>query len=241
MSREIIITASAGALAGAAARNIASVLHEAIARRARASICLTGGSTPKPTYELLAGSAGTSVDWSQTDIWFGDERCVPPDHKDSNFCMANAALISRVPVPGERVHRIPGEDGAREAAQSYDSALREHYSGDQTAPTFDILLLGVGPDGHIASLFPGSQSLGETARWVVGTQAPDGMPVQERVSVTIPVFNRARHVMFLVEGAGKRGVLESILVHGTLLPAALVHGLERTTWMMDETAAPPGI
>ncbi len=159
-------------------------------------IVLTGGSTPRDAYALAAQE---DADWSGATVWFSDERCVPPEDGDSNFGMADRALLSRLSRP-PRVMRIEGELGHEAAAGAYEALLREHFGSD---PRFDLILLGMGPDAHVASLFPGKPELEETRRLAVGVPLA-GMPPQvPRVTLTLPVLNRAHEVDFLVAGAGK--------------------------------------
>jgi 6-phosphogluconolactonase len=184
------------------------------------TVALTGGSTPRAFYERLAG---VEYAWADTHLFFGDERCVPPDHRDSNFRMADEALLSRVPA---RVHRMPGEtcDAAaceRELASVFGEGL----------PAFDLVLLGLGEDGHVASLFPGAASLGVTDRHVIRVEHSD----HARLTLTLPVINAARHVLFLVEGERKRDALRR-LVAGDDIPAARVTA--PATILADESAYP---
>ena len=159
-------------------------------------IVLTGGSTPRDAYAL---AAQRDADWSGATVWFSDERCVPPEDGDSNFGMADRALLSRLARP-PRVMRIEGELGHEAAAGAYEALLREHFGSD---PRFDLILLGMGPDAHVASLFPGKPELEETRRLAVGVPLAGMAPQVPRVSLTLPVLNRAHEVDFLVAGAGK--------------------------------------
>jgi 6-phosphogluconolactonase len=159
-------------------------------------IVLTGGSTPQRAYEL---AAERGADWSAATLWFGDERCVPPDHPDSNFAMAQAALVSRLASPPP-VLRMHGELGPDAGAGAYEAAVRERLGGE---PRWDLLLLGLGPDGHTASLFPGKPAVDEAARLVVGVPIAGMEPQVPRISLTLPALNAARSVVFLVTGAGK--------------------------------------
>jgi 6-phosphogluconolactonase len=159
-------------------------------------IVLTGGSTPRDAYAIAARQ---DADWSGATVWFSDERCVPPDDGDSNFGMADRALLSRLTRP-PRVMRIEGELGDEAAAGAYEALLREHMG---PAPRFDLILLGMGPDAHVASLFPGKPELEEARRLAVGVPLA-GMPPQvPRVTLTLPVLNRGHEVDFLISGAGK--------------------------------------
>lgn len=170
-------------------------LAEAAARGGH--VALAGGSTPRAAYEQAARSG---VDWSGATVWFGDERCVGPEHEHSNYAMAKRALLDRIGVVGE-VWRIEGERGPHEAAAAYEDALREAF-GDGV-PELDLVLLGVGPDAHTASLFPGDAALGEAERLAVGVEQPGMAPLVSRVTLTLTVVNAAREVVFLVSGGDK--------------------------------------
>jgi 6-phosphogluconolactonase len=159
-------------------------------------IVLTGGSTPRDAYAIAARQ---DADWSGATVWFSDERCVPPDDGDSNFGMADRALLSRLTRP-PRVMRIEGELGHEAAAGAYEALLREHFGPD---PRFDLVLLGIGPDAHVASLFPGKPELEETRRLAVGVPLAGLAPQVPRVTLTLPVLNRGHEVDFLISGAGK--------------------------------------
>ena len=160
-------------------------------------IALAGGSTPRAAYERAA-AAGS--DWSRATIWFGDERCVPPDHEHSNYAMAKEALLDRIDSQ-PRVRRIEGELGPDAAADAYERQLREDFG--EGLPELDLLLLGLGPDAHTASLFPGDAALDESERLVVGVETPGMAPLVSRVSLTLPIVNAAREVIFLVSGEDK--------------------------------------
>jgi 6-phosphogluconolactonase len=176
------------------ATEVAELLTEAA--EAGGHLVLTGGSSPERAYEL---AAERDADWSSATVWFTDERCVPPSHPDSNFGMAERALLSRLTRP-PRAMRIEGELGHEAAAGAYEALLREHLGPD---PRFDLILLGMGPDSHVASLFPGKPELEETRRLVVGVPIAGLEPQVPRVTLTLPVLNRGREVDFLVSGAGK--------------------------------------
>ncbi|UCD71276.1 MAG: 6-phosphogluconolactonase, partial [Syntrophobacterales bacterium] len=185
-------------------------------------------------------------------FFWGDERYVPRDHPDSNFAMAFRVLISRVPIPSQNVHRIPVEvEHPEGAAEAYERILREFLwspkkadthsrtpHGGELFPAFDLILLGVGKDGHTASLFPGDQALEEENRWVVAVHSPYGFPPVPRITLTLPVINRAGCILFTVSGSGKREVLRSILEDpdsaAHLYPAARVNPQGRVVWLIDE-------
>jgi len=173
----------------------------AAAAAAGSHIALTGGGTPKASYLRLAGM---DVDWSGTTLWFGDERCVPPDDERSNYRMAKEALLDRLPSPdegGPRVRRMLAERGPSAGAEDYERQLRETLG--EELPRLDVVLLGLGPDAHVASLFPGQATLDVQDRLAVGVEEAGFEPYVPRVSLTLPVINNARAVMFLVAGEEK--------------------------------------
>jgi 6-phosphogluconolactonase len=178
--------------AGAAAERLA----EAVGRGGH--VALAGGSTPRAAYER---AAGMEIDWSRSTLWFGDERCVPPDHEHSNYRMVKDALLDRVSGEPAAVKRMEGERGPDEGADAYQEELRAAF-GDGI-PRLDLILLGIGPDAHTASLFPGDDALGERERLAVGVPTPGMAPLVSRVTITLPVVNAAREVVFLVSGEDK--------------------------------------
>ena len=214
----------------------AGVVVERLAQAARAGdhIVLTGGSTPRAAYERAAESG---ADWSDATIWFGDERCVPPEHEQSNYGMAEKALLSRIQPAA--VHRMRGELGPEDGARDYERQLEEAFGGD--LPQFDLLLLGLGPDAHCASLFPNDPALGERARTAVGVETPGMAPLVSRISLTLPVLNAAREVVFLVAGEDKAEAVARAfggLRPGPEAPASLVRPADGTlTVVLDEAAA----
>jgi 6-phosphogluconolactonase len=226
------------ALVGAAAEAIAGAAREAVTARGRFTIALAGGGTPRPVYALLADAYRDSVEWPRVEAFFGDERCVPPDHAESNFRMADDALLSRVPVG--RVHRMQGELPPPEAAERYDAGLRGAVGLEPDGATFDLVILGVGADGHTASLFPGSDALAERTRWAVAVQAPDGAPVRDRVTLTLPAIDRARRTMVLCAGDAKRHVVDALVAGaadgGERYPAIRAGALHGVRWMVDRAA-----
>jgi 6-phosphogluconolactonase len=196
-------------------------------RAASGHVCLTGGSTPRRAYER---TAELRRDWSGVEVWFTDERCVPPDHEHSNFRMADEALLSR--VEGAAVHRIKGELGPQRGAADYESEL-------ETAgrPTFELILLGLGPDAHTCSLFPGDDALGERERPVVGVETPGMAPLVPRITLTLPVVNASRRIVFLVAGEDKADAVARAFSgrRDPMAPASLVEG--EVTVLLDEAAA----
>ena len=222
-------------LAEAAAREFAARADEAIGGRGRFAVVLAGGSTPRATYETLARDYADRIDWSNVHVFFGDERSVPPDHEDSNYRMAREALLDDVPVGS--VHRMRGELPPDEAAKAYEQDLRNFF-GTEEFPRFDLILLGLGGDGHTASLFPETSALEVHDRWVVAN--PVLKLETTRITLTIPVINAARAVYFLTAGEGKAGPVAKILEGDPdprVYPASLIQPQGGPTWMLDEAAA----
>ena len=229
-------------LARAAAEHFATLATEALAARGRFAVALSGGSTPHPTYALLASPefAGR-VDWPRVHVFWGDERGVPPDHPDSNYRMAREALLDHVPLPAHNVHRIHGEMEPQQAAAGYEHTLRAFFAQHpgRPSPRFDLILLGMGDDGHTASLFPGTAALHEGARWVVAHYVHK-LRVW-RVTLTPVAINAAAHVTFLVSGAGKAERLRQVLngpYQPDVLPVQIVRPTDgRLLWLADAAAA----
>nr|MBA2715260.1 6-phosphogluconolactonase [Rubrobacteraceae bacterium] len=222
-------------LAEAAAHNFAARAAEAIEDRGRFAVVLAGGSTPKTAYEILARDYAETIDWGRVHVFFGDERSVPPDHEDSNYRMAREALLDNVPVAG--VHRMQGELPPDEAAQAYEEELRDFFGSDEL-PEFDLILLGIGGDGHTASLFPETSALEVHDRWVVAN--PVLKLETTRITLTVPVINAAQAVYFLVAGEGKAEALGQILEGDPdprAYPASLIQPQPGPNWMLDRSAA----
>jgi len=203
------------------------------------AICLSGGTTPRHLYQHLAGDRVASrFPWKRTAWFWGDERFVPHDHPDSNYRMVCDALFSRVPAPKDRIHAIPTEGVSPEGAAAAYQALLQHYYGDErldaARPLFDVTLLGVGEDGHTASLFPGSAALGERRRLAV---AVVGETPESRITLTYPVLESSRNVAFLVAGANKKGILDRIRAGDNDVPAARVRPTGNLFWFVDRDAA----
>jgi 6-phosphogluconolactonase len=207
------------------------------------TVALSGGSTPEMLYRLLAAPPfRDSISWPNVHLFFGDERCVPPDAPESNYRMAHEALIAPVSLPPENVHRMPGENADPEAgAQQYAAELRQFFNlAEGERPRFDLVLLGMGPDGHCASLFPHKPALQERQRLVVASE-PGLKPFVPRLTLTLPVLNNAAHVLFLVAGADKAETLARVLEGPTdfdALPSQSVAPTNGTlTWLLDRDAA----
>ncbi|MCW6508700.1 6-phosphogluconolactonase [Lichenifustis flavocetrariae] len=203
------------------------------------TVCLSGGSTPRRLYERLAQSPyREQFPWKDTHWFFGDERFVPTDHKDSNFRMVSEALFSKVPIPDGHVHRIVTErPTAEDAAADYDKALRDFYGSshlDPNRPMFDVMFLGLGPDGHTASLIPGEPILDERNKWVASVA--HGRP-EARISMTYPVIESSRALAFLVTGKEKTPMLRAVRAGDTSVPAGRLVTSGDIEWFVDRDAA----
>lgn len=246
MTRALRIVADARAVAAAAASDLVTRALDATAARGRFTVALSGGSTPRLLYATLAarldaGAPGaTAVTWDQVHVFWGDERVVPPNHPDSNYGVARALLLSRAPIPEANVHRIEAEFDPGEAAAAYAETLRRHFGlGPGELPVFDLIYLGLGTDMHTASLFPGVPALDERERLVASPWVP--VLGAHRVTLTPPVINRARAVMFMVTGADKADALREVLESEPdprRRPAQLVQPVDgELIWLVDEAAA----
>jgi 6-phosphogluconolactonase len=235
---EIVVLADAGALALEAAERFTRLAQGAAASRGRFSVALSGGSTPGELYSILAKPPFRArVPWQQVHLFWGDERCVPPDEPGSNYRLAEERLISQVPIPPDNVHRVRGELEPRMAAQVYDRVLQDYFCGPKTR--FDLVLLGLGNDGHTASLFPGSPLLGETERLAAATTAIYEDRPAQRVTLTLPAINTARDILFLVKGSDKAEIVRAVLEEArSHLPARRVRPMAgQATWLLDAAAA----
>ncbi len=216
--------------------------QQAIADRARFLVALSGGSTPKALYSVLASSEyARQLDWGKVHFLFGDERAVPPTHADSNFALANTMLFTPLRIPATQVHRIRGEDPPEIAATQYEDTLRR-LTATRSAqwPVLDLVLLGMGDDGHTASLFPGTPAVTEQTRWVVPGHSPQG--TRHRITLTLGVINHASVILFLVTGLNKAKVVQAVTggraSDPAPYPAALVRSeTGRLLWYLDRAAA----
>lgn len=226
------------AVADAAARHIVESARSAIDARGRFSLALSGGSTPRPIHERLAAPPyRTAIDWSRVDIFFGDERCVPPDDTRSNYRLACDTLLDRVPIPPQNVHRMRGEIDPSTAAREYADALAAHFGNE--AIRLDLILLGMGDNGHTASLFPGLTAVHDSQHAVVAEYVPDVS--MWRITLTPAVLNLAREDVFVVVGDGKAEMLRRVLeepYQPSTLPAQVVRPVEgELVWLVDAAAA----
>jgi 6-phosphogluconolactonase len=236
---EIKILTDAKEVSRNAAEQFVKLARAAIEAKGEFDVALAGGSTPRATYEILAKDTA-KLPWEKIHIFFGDERCVPPEHSDSNYGMARSALLSRVSIPANNVHRMKGEVDAPSAAEQYEGELRRHFRlGNGDLPRFDLVILGMGDDGHTLSLFPGSAALSETARLVTANWVEKFH--QHRLTLTFPVANNAAEIMFLVAGAGKAKVIGEILGKNPPNDRYPVQRIKPTDggtlWLLDRAAA----
>ncbi|HMK92358.1 MAG TPA: 6-phosphogluconolactonase [Thermoleophilia bacterium] len=239
----IEVVGDAAAVAARGADLFALLAQEAAAARGAFTAALSGGETPRALYRLLARQQfAQKVPWRRVHLYWGDERCVPPDDERSNYRMAHDAFIRHVPIPPDNVHRMRGEDDPDEAARAYERLLSQPparaASSAADLPVIDLLFLGLGADGHTASLFPHSPALAVEDRLVMPNE---GQGTGQRLTVTYPVINAARRVVFVVSGEGKAGMVAEVL-EGLRVPDAVpaqgvapVHG--SVTWLLDESAA----
>jgi 6-phosphogluconolactonase len=242
---DIDVAPDAEALAHLAAQAFCSSAARAIAQRGKFTVALSGGRTPKALYELLARgtSQQSSLRWEDVYFFFGDERHVPPDHADSNFRLAKEALFKPASVPDENVHRVLGElPDADEAAALYQQTLINFFSPDLALddgfPVFDLILLGTGPDGHTASLFPDSSALTEKKNWVVANWVAKF--ASRRITLTFPVLNRAREVLILVSGTDKAPIVKDLFSQPDVEPRYPIQQVAprrgRKHWLLDQVA-----
>lgn len=231
-----------------AVRFITQWAGECVELRGSFTLVLSGGNTPRPLYEALSSKDHRDLmPWLRTHIFWGDERCVPKDHPACNYGMAYESMLKRIDIPPENIHRIQGEiDPPEDAAAEYESDLRDFFmsscgrpssitpASEDGFPSFDLVLLGLGEDGHTASLFPGDAALKAAGRWVVAVRNPQAKPPVPRITLTLPTINEARCVLFLVSGEAKRRVMQAVwddMGKGeTEFPAARVRPRGRLLW-----------
>lgn len=239
MTGQLDILATADLLMRSAAANISSLLIRAVQSRGRAMVALSGGSTPRGVYSLLGSEPTRSqIPWEKVHLFWGDERCVPPTDAESNFRMVNETLLQHIIIPSQNVHRIPGEGSPESAAKAYESELRKAFPLNPAAtPDFDVMVLGLGADGHIASLFPGTPVLEERQRLVVSVFVEKVRP--HRITMTFPVINNAHQILVLVSGTSKAGILAQVLQGDPLLfPAQRIQPVAgKLRWLVDRDAA----
>jgi 6-phosphogluconolactonase len=236
--RQVITVADAAALANSAADR---VLARIAANDGRVAICLTGGSSPTELYRLLATDPyRNQIPWDRVHWFIGDERFVPASDPLNNMTMARRIFLDRC-APAANIHPIPTDVAdPKEAARRYESELQSFYGGNElvaSRPLFDVVLMGVGPDGHTASLFPDYPAIEEIERWVVGVPQAHVEPFVPRVTLTLPALNSCREMLFEVAGAEKRTILTRVL-DGENLPANRARSTGETIWLVDQAALP---
>ncbi len=233
----------AEAICELAAKEFLRLAAEAIAERGRFTVALSGGSTPRTLYQLLSGRPyRMRIDWSRVEFFWGDERSVPPDDAESNFRMASEAMLGKLPIPEANIHRMAAErEDLDAAATDYQALIGRvlQVPADGPPPPLDLVLLGIGPDGHTASLFPHTAALEERHRWVVANEVPQ--LETNRMTMTVPMINAARSVIFLVAGASKADPLAEVLYGASApreYPSQLIAPANGTlSWLVDDAAA----
>jgi 6-phosphogluconolactonase len=240
VSSKICICADSEELAERSAEHIAGAAVEAVAQRGTFTLCMSGGDTPAATYSRLGNELAGEIPWSDVHVFWGDERCIPLERPDNHFTMATELMLSRVPIPPENIHRARGEarDPAAAAAE-YEQALRRFFNpAAGRLPEFDLVLLGMGEDGHVASLFPGSAGWRERERWVIDHHVVKRGERVRRLTLTMPVITAAREVMILVSGEHKANALAATLQGAADLPARQVNSEAAVVrWFLDRDAA----
>ena len=239
--REVIVVPDGKAISETAAKRLISRLKSA---KDRAAVCLTGGSSPEGLYRLLAEDPWCKeVPWHRVHWFMGDDRFVPETDPLSNMGMARRLFLDEAGAPRGNVHAIPADANYPEgAANIYQDTLRNFYGAEQldpARPLFDLVLMGVGPDGHTASLFPQSRALDEKSRWVVGVAKAGMEPLVPRVTLTFPALASTHEMLFMADGAGKREILHRVF-SGEDLPAARAYAEGDLVWLLDRAAAPEG-
>jgi 6-phosphogluconolactonase len=224
-------------LARAAAEESLRIADVAVSERDRCSIALAGGQTPAPLYALWSEQYQERMPWDRIHLFWSDERYVPPEDESSNYRMARENLIARVAIPPGNIHPMPTYfDEPDEAAHAYEATLRKFFGTEP--PSFDLQLLGAGPEGHTASLFPGSPALQEQVRWVVAVRAPVEPPL--RLSLTLPVLNQARNTFFIATGARKREIMRAVREESdsaaSRYPVGMIRPAGRAVWFLDQAA-----
>ena len=244
---ELVTLPSGKEVAQEGAKRFTELANTAIAQSGRFTVALSGGTTPRDLFQILSAPPfRDTIDWSKVYIFFGDERCVPPDDPDSNYRMASETLLSQVSIPTENVFRMRGEDPPNQAAAEYATQLQDFFKLAQAGgpspenyPRLDLVLLGMGPDGHTASLFPGTAALQERGKPVTANYVPK--MDANRVSLTAPAINRAANIIFLVAGASKAQALKAVLegdYQPHVYPSQLIRPSQgKLTFLVDQAAA----
>ena len=238
MEEEILRFSNVHTCIDEAAEFICNKAQTCIKEKGCFTMALSGGATPKTLYEVLAKEPYLHrIPWERTHFFWSDERFVSFDHPDSNYAMAYRTMISRVPIPETNIHPVPvNSESAIDAATKYETHLRDFFSGKTTSPSFDLILLGLGNDGHAASLYPGSSALSQKDKWVDAVPKPDIAPFHPRITMTLPFINNAGCVLFLVTGPKKRDIVERIVGRFAgdekIYPAAMVKPQDSLVWFI---------
>jgi 6-phosphogluconolactonase len=235
MSSTIHISGTKSAWVDHAANSIIQLSKRSIEERGEFSLVLSGGGTPAPIYTALS-ERSSELEWEHTFLFWGDERCVPSNHPDSNYKLVQDTLINQISIPSENIFRIKGEKAPSIASLSYAKEIEMFFSGKEKR--FDLILLGLGADGHIASLFPNTDALNEKKVWVVKNQHPGSK--NWRITLTYPTINSARNIMFLVSGSDKASIVSEVILNTSnppLYPAKKIVADGTLTWHLDEQAA----
>ena len=227
----------------ALAEKIKDLSQESIQQKKAFSLVLSGGKTPRPFYHLLGTQYAKKIEWNDVHLFWGDERCVPFHHIESNYAVAHELLISKVPIPKKNVHPMPvNARSAAVGAEIYEKELNEYFDRIESSErefTFDAVILGLGEDGHTASLFPGNHALFESVKWVLSVQAPSSYPTKDRLTLTFPVINISKNVFFLVSGERKKKIVDSILnsksTQREKYPAEMVQPKGQLFWFLDRS------
>ncbi|MFQ5776545.1 MAG: 6-phosphogluconolactonase [Terriglobia bacterium] len=237
MRGTLVVCPDLESLSREAAQRLATAAANRSTRAAPFRVALAGGSTPRQLYTLLASEEfRTRIPWQQMHFFWGDERLVPKDHPQSNYRMAVESLLKHVPVPGENIHPVPTQASLDGSALAYEQTLRTHFNQRRGVPAFDLILLGLGADGHTASLFPHAATLEEKERLVVAHNPPT-VPLA-RVTFTLPLLNKAQRIFFLVAGEEKAAALHQVVEGGERLPAQRVAPRKgELVWLVDVAAA----
>lgn len=242
METSVLIASDEAAFTKKAAQLVLEIAVKNVNESKRFTLVLSGGSTPKQLLSTLAEPYFRDrFPWLQTYVFWGDERCVSPDHPESNYKMAHDVLLSRIPFfPKDHIVRMKGEmQPPQEAAKAYENEIKAFFRLEKTIPSFDLIILGIGEDGHIASLFPGSESLKEKLKWVLAVPGPGSAPM--RISLGLPVINNARKILFLAAGDSKAAIVREVLREdevGARFPAELVRPVKGDLiWLLDKTSA----
>lgn len=245
MKPEIRVYPDIDSLSRAAAEAVFEISKAAVARSGRFTLALAGGNTPMHLYELLASEFRDKMPWNSTHLFWGDERFIPKTSPESNFKMANDSMISRLFLPSQNIHPISTElESPEDSANTYEEHLREFFQlekAEQKYPKFDLVLLGLGDDGHTASIFAGDSILNEKKKWVAAVNVPPKYKTKERITLTLPVINSAKNVFFIVACKGKTEIVNKILADTksakNQYPAAMVQPKGELVWFLDSDAA----